>query len=65
MQRRKIEFLSFKGCPGYKPALSLLEQVLFEKGTAVLIEKIEIASQGSAKQGPKKRRSLIETPFVF
>lgn len=52
MQRRKIEFLSFKGCPGYKPALSLLEQVLFEKGTAVLIEKIKIASQGSAEQNP-------------
>jgi hypothetical protein len=40
----KIEFLYFKNCSGYKSALSLLEQILLENGTAVSIEKIEVTS---------------------
>jgi len=46
----KIEFLYFKGCPGHKPALSLLELILLGKGIAVTIEKIEVASPELAIQ---------------
>jgi hypothetical protein len=46
----KIEFLYFKDCPGYKSALSLLEQTLLEAGTNVPIEKIEITTQELAIQ---------------
>ena len=46
----KIEFLYFKDCPGYKPALSLLEQTLLEAGIDVPIEKIEITTQELAIQ---------------
>ena len=46
----KIEFFYFKECPGYQSALSLLEQILLENGTAVAIEKIEITTQDMALQ---------------
>ena len=46
----KIEFLYFENCPGYKPALSLLEQILLENNTAVAIEKIEVTTPELAIQ---------------
>jgi hypothetical protein len=46
----KIEFLYFENCPGYKPALSLLEQILLEKDIAASIEKIEVISLELAVQ---------------
>jgi len=46
----KIEFLYFKDCPGYKPALSLLEQVLLEADTDAAIDKIEVITQELAMQ---------------
>jgi Domain of unknown function (DUF2703) len=46
----KIEFLYFKDCPGYKPALSLLEQLIEENNIDVSIEKIEITTQELALQ---------------
>ena len=46
----KIEFLYFEDCPGYKPTLFLLEQLLSESGTEVPIEKIEITTQELAIQ---------------
>jgi hypothetical protein len=46
----KIEFLYFKNCPGYKPALSLLEQILLENNTVVSIEKIEVTTPELAIQ---------------
>ena len=46
----KIEFLYFKNCPGYKSALSLLEQILLENDTTVAIEKIEVTTPELAIQ---------------
>jgi hypothetical protein len=46
----KIEFLYFKNCPGYKPALSLLEQILLENVIEASIEKIKITSPELAIQ---------------
>jgi glutaredoxin len=46
----KIEFLYFKNCPSYKSALSLLEKMLEEAGTAGPIEKIEIVNEELALQ---------------
>ena len=46
----KIEFLFFNGCPGFNPALSLLEQILLEYGIAVTIEKIQVTSPELAIQ---------------
>ena len=46
----KIEFLYFENCPGHKPALSLLEQILLEKDIAASIEKIEVTSPELAAQ---------------
>jgi len=46
----KIEFLYFENCPGHKPALSLLEQILLEKDIAASIEKIEVTSPELAVQ---------------
>ena len=46
----KIEFLYFKDCPAYKPALSLLEQVLLEADTDTAISKIEVTTQELAMQ---------------
>ena len=40
-----IEFLYFEDCPGYKSALSLLENILAENDIFVSIEKIEITTQ--------------------
>jgi len=48
--KMKIEFLYFENCPGYKPALSLLEQILLEKDIAASIEKIEVTSLELAVQ---------------
>ena len=41
----KIEFLYFEDCPGYKTALSFLEQILLEICIDVSIRKIEITTQ--------------------
>ena len=46
----KIEFLYFKDCPGYKPALFLLQQALAEAGSDATIDKIEITTQELAMQ---------------
>ena len=46
----KIEFLYFDECPGYKPALVLLEQVLLEEGIFESIEKTEVATEEAALQ---------------
>ena len=46
----KIEFLYFKECPGYKSALSLLEQTLSVTDTDASIDKIEITTQELAIQ---------------
>ena len=46
----KIEFLYFENCPGHKPALSLLEQILLEKDISASIEKIEVTSPELAVQ---------------
>ena len=46
----KIEFLFFENCPGHKPALSLLEQVILENDITVSIEKIEVTSPELALQ---------------
>lgn len=46
----KIEFLYFKGCPGHKSALSLLEQIILEKDIEASIEKIEVTSPELAMQ---------------
>ena len=46
----KIEFLYFENCPGHKPALSLLEELLLENYPTVTIEKIEVTSPELAIQ---------------
>ena len=50
MRKLKIEFLYFENCPGHKPALSLLEQILLEKDIEASIEKIEVTSPEFAVQ---------------
>jgi hypothetical protein len=72
----KIEFLYFENCPGSKPALSPLEQILLENDIEASINKIEVTSPELAVQhhflgsssiriiGMKKRRPK-GAPFPF
>ena len=46
----KIEILYFKDCPGYKPALALLEQVMLENEISAPILKTEITTEELALQ---------------
>jgi hypothetical protein len=50
IQKMKIEFLYFEKCPGYKPALSLLDQILLERDIEASIERIEVTSPELAVQ---------------
>jgi hypothetical protein len=46
----KIELLYFEGCPGFKPTLSLLQQVLDEEGIQTTVQIIPVDSEDSAKK---------------
>ena len=50
IQKIKIEFLYFEKCLGYKPALSLLEQILLETDIEASIEQIAVTSPELAVQ---------------
>ena len=46
----KIELLYFEGCPGFRPTLSLLQQVLDEEGIQTRVQTIHVESEESAKK---------------
>jgi len=46
----KIQLLFMRGCPNFKPALNLLNEILKEKGIKEEIELIENDSEGEAKK---------------
>jgi hypothetical protein len=46
----KIQLLYFEGCPGFAPALSLLQQGLDEEGVASEVLTILVESDESAKK---------------
>jgi len=46
----KIELLYFEGCPGFKPTLSLLQQVLDEEEIPAKVHTIPVESEESDKK---------------
>jgi hypothetical protein len=45
----KIELLYFEGCPGFKPTLLLLQQVMDEEGITASVQMINVESEAEAK----------------
>lgn len=46
----KVELLYFEGCPGFRPTLSLLQQVLDEEGISARVQTISVDSEDSARK---------------